>query len=789
MRAQQQQHYGSQQQHNSSAHHQQQRQQQQHHHHHHHHHGRPADTSDGSGGSDDFVLVDGTAASSDHGNVGDPASGNRPAGTGAGGRFQPPSRLAGEGDARSLGPRLVAAGGRWVWGGNGQAAFGLQHGLSAPGGARGGAAEAAPGGIGTTGVPPLSLEGVLRCLQIVELFGRRAVLLAELGDSRVAPAMRCRQRSSLEVNALTATGVWGTGDGRDDGKPGQPFAHPSGGDFCAFSQENRPLFPDADEPWLPSSSSLGGPTAFDGDSSSNCCHTPRGGGGGGGGGGPGASFSASNSVCCDSHRLFGEALVLYLKSLSMAKEAIIWGNQALESLPAPAAAAAAGTAHTSSATSPSSSYSSRHPQAQKQPPPPPPPPPQSPSPTSSPVPPRPLAPQAGSPLAPATASLDEVSGRGQQQRQEQQRQGSGRVGGGGATASGNAPPCSSAAAASLSSEAQVAARGSSLVRWLTGQFSTVLRRAERCRTELRGGESPSSSSPPPPPPPSEHAAGTLVAGAVAVDASMGPDTAETSAPGPVSGRLAGGGGGGGVGGFVAAPRPALSPGRSNYLVSTARGGGGGGGGSNGGAGLTPLGEGRGHGAVPAAVAVSARDIVVRAALAMAKESAASEVLGMWEPARKGYEKAALLLETLLLDALVSRPETPGSGLSRSAAGGAYSGGGGGGGNSGPVSPKAGWTAGVGGGGAGVNPGDSLIASGARGGILSEADQRVLQNYMTRFARRAAEVAGIERDEARAAAAEAAATASSESSAVYEEGSLELSVGSTDADACETGTQL
>lgn len=45
-----------------------------------------------------------------------------------------------------------------------------------------------------------------------------------------------------------------------------------------------------------------------------------------------------------------------------------------------------------------------------------------------------------------------------------------------------------------------------------------------------------------------------------------------------------------------------------------------------------------HGAAPGAVAVSAKDIVVRAALAQAQESAASEVLGMWEPARKGYEK-------------------------------------------------------------------------------------------------------------------------------------------------------
>lgn len=75
-----------------------------------------------------------------------------------------------------------------------------------------------------------------------------------------------------------------------------------------------------------------------------------------------------------------------------------------------------------------------------------------------------------------------------------------------------------------------------------------------------------------------------------------------------------------------------SPESSSAIVAAEHRGGGGGG--QGGAA-----QGRHeHGAAPAAVAVSARDIVVRAALAMAKESAASEVLGMWEPARKGYEK-------------------------------------------------------------------------------------------------------------------------------------------------------
>ncbi|CAN0045804.1 unnamed protein product, partial [Ectocarpus sp. 8 AP-2014] len=121
-----------------------------------------------------------------------------------------------------------------------------------------------------------------------------------------------------------------------------------------------------------------------------------------------------------------------------------------------------------------------------------------------------------------------------------------------------------------------------------------------------------------------------------------------------------------------------------------------------------------HGAAPAAVAVSARDIVVRAALAMAKESAASEVLGMWEPARKGYEKAALLLETLLLDALVARPEATGANPSRSTVGGS--------GQPGPAAaPKLAWGTGGGGAGGAGAPGDSLIASGTRGGVLTEAD--------------------------------------------------------------------
>lgn len=83
-------------------------------------------------------------------------------------------------------------------------------------------------------------------------------------------------------------------------------------------------------------------------------------------------------------------------------------------------------------------------------------------------------------------------------------------------------------------------------------------------------------------------------------------------------------------------------------------------------------------------------------------------------------QAAVLLETLLLDALVARPEAS-AGLTRGS--GAIA-------RSGTVSPRRGWVAGVGVGAAAAAAaaaGESLIASGAgRGLVLSEADQRVLQ---------------------------------------------------------------
>ncbi|CAN0406634.1 unnamed protein product [Ectocarpus sp. 12 AP-2014] len=734
--------------------------------------GRRADSNDGSGGSDDFVLVDGTASTDSNTAAAAPAAGV------GGGHAHAAYRLAGEGDADSLGPRLVIAGGRWAWGGTGNMALGLQQqglGAAAPRPADGpGAGDSRGAGAGAA-LPSLSLEGVLRCLQIVELFGRRAVLLAELGDSRVAPAMRCRQKSKLDVHArAAAAGAWMAGDAAGDGTPAGSFAQTRGGNFCAFSRDNPPLFADIDEPWLPSSSSH------------SACQGSRSGAGGGDTGILGSSVSSSSAACCDSHRLFGEALVLYLKSLSMAKEAIVWGNQALECLPVSPAAAAP-------SSSPPSASSSRH-HAPNQPPPPSPPPPVSSPVLAAPPPPPPptgspdVRSQSGGRAAvveggtAATAAHDDFSSRSQQQQQQQQqqaRQGSGKLAveaadgpvSSRASASGVGSSSSSSSAAApppppLSSEAQVAAWGSSLLLWLSGQFSAVLRRAERCRTELRGSASTES--------PAATAAATSSSGAATTPAASdtgpalpgrGGASAATSSSSGASGgvvdhapavpALAAAGSGDGRGravdpdlGLGGATLVSASPERSSAIVAAERRGGGGGG-------AAAAQGGHEHGAAPAAVAVSARDIVVRAALAMAKESAASEVLGMWEPARKGYEKAALLLETLLLDALVARPEATGANPNRSAVGSS--------GQPGPAAaPKLAW--GTGGGGAGV-PGDSLIASGTRGGMLTEADQRVLQNYMTRFARRAADVAANEKEEARITGSEGTKAGTTEPSEV------------------------
>lgn len=412
----------------------------------------------------------------------------------------------------------------------------------------------------------------------------------------------------------------------------------------ADATSKPPLFVDEDEPWLPPSA--GSPivsshpvlgTTSEGDGGSDRCHDGCGRGScnfsGSNGGGDDAAAGKGSSACCDSHRLFGEALVVYLKSLSMAKEAIVWGHQALESLPA---------------------ASSRHP-----PPPPPPPPsiPQStPPPSSIPGPPSGsslLWSPRGGPGRAVTTREDSVSGQSSQHAGQGLKGGLSRMDAtpAGGVDSGSSPPGETPS--SSSSEVQVAAWGTSLLAWLAGQFSTVLRRAERCRTELRGSAATSSGVSTAPGETAEREAlssspsilsrSTDVAANVGgdVDSSVGvfADTdavdggtsSDNAASPPISdaanASLRAETIKDGVGtraqpeAVLGTPEPGTVPAAS---YSAKEGG-------------TRKSSGE-HGAAPGAVAVSARDIVVRAALCQAQESAASEVLGMWEPARQGYEK-------------------------------------------------------------------------------------------------------------------------------------------------------
>lgn len=404
---------------------------------------------------------------------------------------------------------------------------------------------------------------------------------------------------------------------------------------CPFSADvplKPPLFAAEDDSWLLSPSSarapvsnpvFGTPISFRGGGlhpgadSTNLSGTDE---------GATSSIRCEPRVSCESDRLFGEALVLYLKSLSMAKEAIVWGNQALESLPAVTAAAAGAGANSAGAGSAGSIPSTRHPHVYPQP-----------SPVSSPS--RKMPP----PGSPHTRSTHKVgitrSGGGGMTREEASRTplhqptgvaadvrtpsqrsrvaGSSRVGCDSASPSSGPPGGvglgTGLSTSSVLSQTQVAARGASLLGWLKSQFSTVLKRAEKCRVELRGSVSTSPNTPKGsgigrkyvPPSPPETTTATMVG-------SPGLQSAGARAEGmppPLSRRHA----------------PPSSP--------SARG-------------SSPGGDCQGrrneHGssmpASPEAIAVSARDIVVRAALAQAQDSAASEVLGMWETARKGYEK-------------------------------------------------------------------------------------------------------------------------------------------------------
>lgn len=131
------------------------------------------DSNDGSGGSDDFVMVDGGAMSSDH--LGGQQQHLQRLGGPTGGRG---GREAEVTDSRALGPRLVAAGGRWVWGGAGLgrptgATGGVQSGFSVARGGRGeatGAGDDRGAAMGAGGPPPLSWEGAVRCLQVCAEF-------------------------------------------------------------------------------------------------------------------------------------------------------------------------------------------------------------------------------------------------------------------------------------------------------------------------------------------------------------------------------------------------------------------------------------------------------------------------------------------------------------------------------------------------------------------------------------------------------------------------------------------
>lgn len=131
---------------------------------------RHAESGDGSGESDDFVIVDGALSDQAEspgagskrgvggrgGEIGDAHRGYRIGGAAVGG---------GDGDARSQGSRLVAAEGRLVSrGGGGKVGKGLQQGEA---GASRAAGEVQGGGERRgAGVPPLSLEGVMQCLQV-----------------------------------------------------------------------------------------------------------------------------------------------------------------------------------------------------------------------------------------------------------------------------------------------------------------------------------------------------------------------------------------------------------------------------------------------------------------------------------------------------------------------------------------------------------------------------------------------------------------------------------------------
>lgn len=131
---------------------------------------RPSESGDGSGESDDFVIVDG--ALSDQAES--PGGGSKRGGGGRGGEIGDAHRAyriggtaagGGDSDARPHGSRPVPAEGRLVSrGGTGQVGKGLQQGEE--GASRAAGEDQGGGERRGAGVPPLSLEGVMQCLQV-----------------------------------------------------------------------------------------------------------------------------------------------------------------------------------------------------------------------------------------------------------------------------------------------------------------------------------------------------------------------------------------------------------------------------------------------------------------------------------------------------------------------------------------------------------------------------------------------------------------------------------------------
>ncbi|CAM9836095.1 unnamed protein product [Choristocarpus tenellus] len=339
----------------------------------------------------------------------------------------------------------------------------------------------------------------------------------------------------------------------------------------------------------------------------------------------------------DSQRLFGEALVLYLKSLSMAKEAIVWGRQALESL-----------AESSLVRTPPTASPNRNVRPGVVP-----------ATTPPPL-------HRGRRAAEAVTGGDGIGGGaqgagggwggsraspsprgGQVHPSALGVEGTGALYIGVALRGGVGGGREGGGSMSMDSlESQVYVWGESLVKWLTDQFSAILGRAERCKAELLEGEDGASGR--------GGVGGTdssrvwmsnVVDKRVSMTGRGDQNTDSVSQP-PFA-----------VAASLSMSSPlSLSP--EGYdgvlpISESIRAGQRNEGGESMPGGVTGEGVGGGNDVVHAAdmslvdgggesLAVSARGIVVRSALTLARESAASEMLGMWDLAREGYEKVQVI---------------------------------------------------------------------------------------------------------------------------------------------------